>query len=261
MERAIRMALSPSVNESKPPLQSSEKILISQISHDLQISLKMFRSLGLAGAVMLLSSLNLVSATCYGPNTCLEGYVWRQANPTDYVCVIPSVRQQAADDNAAAASRINPNGGPYGPNTCLNGYVWREAFTDDEVCVLPATRTEAADDNAAAADRVLSMNIWTTDWYPGPNTYPFYKINGDQFNYGSVQVAIFDNNNNVIQPWTTVTAAAQSGYVAGAWGVEFTVNDCSENPPPFVATAYAWAQDMTSGCYSEKLPIDFCYTL
>ena len=221
----------------------------------------MFRSLGLAGAVMLLSSLNLVSATCYGSNTCLEGYVWRQANPTDYVCVTPAVRSQTAQDNAAAASRINPNGGPYGPNTCLNGYVWREAFTNDQVCVLPATRTEAANDNAQAADRVLSMNIWSSDWYSGPHTYPFYQINGDAFNYGTVQVAIFDNNNNVIQDWTAVTAAAQTGHVAGTWGVQFTVNDCSDNPPPFVDTAYAWAQDVSSGCFSAKLPIDFCYSL
>jgi hypothetical protein len=45
--------------------------------------------------------------------------------------------------------------------------------------VLPLTRTEAATDNSQAADRVLSMNIWTTDWYPGPNTYPYFKISGD----------------------------------------------------------------------------------
>lgn len=217
----------------------------------------MFRSL--AGAVMLLSSLNLVSATCYGPNTCQEGYVWRQANPSDYVCVTPAVRTQTAQDNAAAASRIDPNGGPYGPNTCLNGYVWREAFTNDQVCVLPATRAEAATDNAQAADRVLSMNIWTTDWYPGPNTYPYFKINGDHFNYGVVQVAIYDNNNVVIQDWTPVTAAAQSGYVAGAWGVEFMVDDCSDISE--TDTAYAWAQDVTSGCFSEKLPIVYCASL
>jgi hypothetical protein len=221
----------------------------------------MFRSLGLAGTMMLLSSLNFVSATCYGPNTCLEGYVWRQANPTDYVCVTPTVRTQTAQDNAAAASRVNPNGGPFGPNTCLNGYVWREAYTNDQVCVLPATRTEAANDNAQAANRVLSLNIWTTDWYPAPDTYPYIKVNGDHFNYGSVQVAIFDNNNNFIQDWTTVTAQAQSGYVAGAWGVQFTVNDCTSSDPPGTHTGYAWAQDMTSGCYSEKLPVDFCYNL
>ena len=221
----------------------------------------MFRAIGFAGAMMLLSSLNLVSATCYGPNTCLEGYVWRQANPTDYVCVTPAVRTQTAQDNAAAASRVNPNGGPFGPDTCLNGYVWRQAFTNDNVCVLPATRTEAANDNAQAANRVLSMSIWTTDWYPGPNTYPYFKINGDHFNYGPVQVAIFDNNNNIVQGWTTVTAAAQSGYVAGAWGAEFTINDCKASDPPGTLDGYAWAQDMTSGCYSEKLPLDFCYNL
>jgi hypothetical protein len=31
--------------------------------------------------------------------------VWREARPQDHVCVTPATRQQAADDNAAAAGR------------------------------------------------------------------------------------------------------------------------------------------------------------
>jgi hypothetical protein len=57
-----------------------------------------------------------------GP-TCLMGYVWRQAIAGDFVCVTPATRTQAAADNAAAAGRVNPQGGPYGPDTCLQGYV------------------------------------------------------------------------------------------------------------------------------------------
>jgi len=84
---------------------------------------------------------------------CLQGWVWREAYPGDKVCVTGAIRSQAAADNAAAASRRNPNGGPFGPDTCIQGYVWREARPTDHVCVTPATRTQAAQDNAAASSR------------------------------------------------------------------------------------------------------------
>jgi hypothetical protein len=83
----------------------------------------------------------------YGPDTCANGFVWRDAFPGDHVCVTPASRDQAASDNAAAASRVNPNGA-YGPNTCVNGYVWRVARPTDLVCVTPAVRTRTADENA-----------------------------------------------------------------------------------------------------------------
>ncbi len=89
----------------------------------------------------------------YGPNTCQQGYVWRNAYDGDAVCVLPSVRDQAYADNAAAASRVDPNGA-YGPSTCVSGYVWREAFAGDLVCVEPWVRDQAAADNAAAKSRV-----------------------------------------------------------------------------------------------------------
>jgi hypothetical protein len=41
----------------------------------------------------------------YGPDTCIYGYVWREARPSDHVCVIPGTRTQAARDNAAAPGR------------------------------------------------------------------------------------------------------------------------------------------------------------
>jgi hypothetical protein len=69
--------------------------------------------------------------------------------------VTPETRSQAAADNAAAASRVSPNGGPYGPNTCIQGYVWREADPTDYVCVTPDTRTETAYDNSQANYRVV----------------------------------------------------------------------------------------------------------
>jgi hypothetical protein len=90
----------------------------------------------------------------YGATTCAPGYVWREADANDYVCVTPATRSQTWADNAAAASRRNPAGGPFGPDTCLPGYVWREAFLGDHVCVTPPTRSQAAADNTAAEAHV-----------------------------------------------------------------------------------------------------------
>ncbi|CAF3525320.1 unnamed protein product [Rotaria sp. Silwood1] len=85
---------------------------------------------------------------------CLQGYVWREAIPSDHVCVTPTIRSQTWADNAAAASRRNPLGGDYGVDTCKQGYVWREAYSsNDHVCVLPETRTQARNDNNQAANR------------------------------------------------------------------------------------------------------------
>ncbi|MBJ7338586.1 MAG: hypothetical protein JHC64_12875, partial [Mycolicibacterium sp.] len=89
----------------------------------------------------------------YGPDTCIQGFVWREARSGDTVCVTPDVRSQTAAQNAAAAANKEPNGGAYGPNTCKQGFVWRDAFGGDQVCVVPAVRDQAATDNAAAASR------------------------------------------------------------------------------------------------------------
>jgi hypothetical protein len=88
---------------------------------------------------------------------CLQGYVWREANSADHVCVTGAERSQVAADNAAASSRWVS--GPYGPHTCVSGYVWREAFSApslDDVCVTTTQRSQAASDNAAASGRVQS---------------------------------------------------------------------------------------------------------
>lgn len=101
----------------------------------------------------LLSVSGSQAAQVYGPDTCMAGYVWREAVPSDHVCVTPKVRQQTALDNQAAGSRRDPQGA-YGSDTCLSGYVWREAFTNDHVCVTPAVRRQAAYDNAMAQSRI-----------------------------------------------------------------------------------------------------------
>lgn len=88
------------------------------------------------------------------PDACVDGYVWREAYPDDHVCVLPTVREQAAADNRLAAARRVPGGGAYGPDTCLPGFVWREARPGDHVCVTPGVREQTARDNREAVARM-----------------------------------------------------------------------------------------------------------
>ena len=90
----------------------------------------------------------------FGTDTCRQGFVWREANRQDHVCVTPQTRQQVADDNRLAAQR-RAGGGQYGPDTCLQGFVWREATPQDHVCVTPQRRQQAAEDNRLARQRRL----------------------------------------------------------------------------------------------------------
>lgn len=89
----------------------------------------------------------------YGPDTCLQGFVWREARSGDVVCVTPGVRGRTAQENANPLANRQPGGGASGPDTCLQGFVWRDAFAGDHVCVTPAIRSEAAANNAAAPSR------------------------------------------------------------------------------------------------------------
>lgn len=104
----------------------------------------------------------------HGPNTCISGYVWREAYAGDVVCVRPAVRSQTRDDNRKAASRRQPGGGAYGPNTCRQGYVWRGARQNDFVCVTPRTRDQAAADNRAAASRRVNRSTTSRPTAPAP---------------------------------------------------------------------------------------------
>jgi hypothetical protein len=88
----------------------------------------------------------------YGPDTCKQGYVWREADDRDHACVRPEVRAQTRKENGLASSH-RAGGGAYGPNTCKQGFVWREAFRGDVACVTPASRAQAAKDNQLVAQR------------------------------------------------------------------------------------------------------------
>ena len=105
-----------------------------------------------------------------GPDTCVSGFVWREAFPQDHVCVDPTVRAQAASDNQLAPQR-RARGGEFGPDTCRAGFVWRDTRPDDHVCVTPQTREQAASDNRAAASRIVRPQVAPgAAVRPGPGT-------------------------------------------------------------------------------------------
>ena len=106
--------------------------------------------------MLLLSIAALVAVQAYGPDTCVSGYVWREAVENDHVCVTPDQRTQARRDNAQARYRVSLTNHSYGQNTCRQGYVWREAAEGDLVCVEPWVRARVRADNAAAPSRYVN---------------------------------------------------------------------------------------------------------
>lgn len=86
----------------------------------------------------------------WGADTCIAGFVWREASGSDHVCVVPTSRNGARLDNAASASRVSRTDHTFGPNTCVQGFVWREAFLNDFVCVTPQTRDRTRLENSNA---------------------------------------------------------------------------------------------------------------
>ncbi len=46
----------------------------------------------------------------WGPDTCRQGYVWRDAFPGDHVCVTVESRAQAQEDNRKAFERLAKKG-------------------------------------------------------------------------------------------------------------------------------------------------------
>jgi hypothetical protein len=83
---------------------------------------------------------------------CKAGFVPRQANASDQVCVEQQSRDRVAQENAGAAALVDPNGA-WGPQSCISGFVWREAFDGDTVCVTPEVREIVREENRSAASR------------------------------------------------------------------------------------------------------------
>jgi len=88
----------------------------------------------------------------YSGDRCQSGFVWREANPEDHVCVTPEARTRTRQENQLAPTRRNA-AGAYGPNTCISGYVWREAFEGDTVCVTPDVRQAVKEENHLGPSR------------------------------------------------------------------------------------------------------------
>jgi hypothetical protein len=187
------------------------------------------RSLAVLTAAVVVSLAVAVPAQAtgdYGPDTCLQGFVWREATASDHVCVSGSTRTQARADNAQAAVRRNPAGGPYGPDTCLSPYVWREAVAGDHVCVITGVRAWAAVDNAQAAKRRNSLNVWHTTYTIPPvcsggvchttstDDIPRFRISADHVNVGSVLVQLRKSGSNALRKSWTVKATT-AGYTPG----------------------------------------------
>lgn len=87
----------------------------------------------------------------FGPDTCKQGYVWREAYPNDHVCVTPVSREQAKADNAQRTSRMASPHAKSDNDSCVMGYVWREANASDHVCVTGDIRERTKQENADAS--------------------------------------------------------------------------------------------------------------
>lgn len=46
-----------------------------------------------------------------GSDTCLTGFVWREASPSDHVCVEPDIRTRVAEQNADPTAHRASTGG------------------------------------------------------------------------------------------------------------------------------------------------------
>ncbi|MGW2376153.1 MULTISPECIES: hypothetical protein [Kitasatospora] len=199
--------------------------------------------LGLGGAALGASAAH---AQDFGPDTCRQGFVWRDARPGDHVCVIPQHRTDAASDNSQAGARTLQNG------FCVSSFVWREAWAGDHVCVIPQHRTDAASDNSQADDRRLAVRVWD-----GDNGAGRLKISGDHFNIGGlVRVEIRLSPTGSVQWTDTVTATQHGGFAGGSFGVV-------PGNPFSCATknAVARATDLTSGRTTAWIPVGYCFNL
>jgi len=143
----------------------------------------------------------------YGPDTCKQGYVWRDAtipapstDPTfnydgDRVCVDGAARAREKANNDHNPQHAAAATWTHGPNGCKVGWVWREADDWDWVCVTSETRQRTLDENSQAAshrnptggpygpDTCLSNYVWREAFPTDHVCVPF----------ASRQAAIADN--------------------------------------------------------------------
>jgi hypothetical protein len=225
----------------------------------------------LAAAALALAPAASPASQAYGPDTCLNGFVWREAAPWDHVCVVPGVRTQAAADNARAAARRSPTGGAYGPDTCLSPYVWREAFANDHVCVETWVREQTRRDNLDAGSRRDEVRTWITAYRSQTRTcsgdvcritsddVARYRVNVDRLNVGRARVVLVDaRTGRGIQAWSRQVAPhafAPGGFLA----VDTGRPQCAGRPN-VQPNGYFVVQDLVSGIWSSRKYVWICAT-
>ena len=226
-------------------------------------SRKHARHLAAAAAALALAAVAApaLGAGNYGADTCLDGYVWRGAIPTDHVCVTPLVRMQTAQENDQAAARRSPAGGPDGPDTCIAGYVWREAVANDHVCVMAPRRQQARNDNAQAAARRVAVRAWITLYRPSQqpctgnpctgssDDAQRMRVRADHLNVGTATVILHRTDTGrekVWHPQVGQNPGAPGGLLVFASGML----RCTGAP-----NAYFAVRDPSSGRWSARVKV------
>jgi hypothetical protein len=195
------------------------------------------------------------------PDTCAQGYVWREAFSNDHVCVIPETRSQTANDNSQAAARIDPDNHTYGPDTCLQGYVWREAIPSDHVCVLPETRSQIAYDNSQAVSRVIVRHYTTV-----PPKPPFPKFLGVSANNKgeALSIALSDASHSLGGQYANAAnnllyrIIAQDSGINGSKWVGWVIIELKSNPDYYPKIDCPQPDDPSLGVSCQPLP-SACY--
>jgi hypothetical protein len=189
----------------------------------------------------------------FGYNTCLEGYVWREAFAGDDVCVTPDRRQQTWDENAQAASLVDPQGG------CIAGHVRRDAGLNnpyifgavDDSCVTPDIRDAVRAENEHAVDRQLFMSFGFAS-----TTSPFV-VDGEGFNNGWVWVGFYRNDDGSLVWGTWVMPTLGGGLINpriyGFQNLQTPVGNCGG-----AQNAYLITFDSVAGKWSASVPVTVC---
>jgi hypothetical protein len=217
--------------------------------------------LALLAASALTGSPASAAGADYGPNTCLNGFVWRAAFTGDVVCVTPETRHQVDLDNRAAASRRDPRGA-YGPRSCQVPFVWRNSRASDDVCVTVEQRGQAAADNAARETRRNSVRTrlgrWSTpdttvcdgevcSFTPTGATY--HQVVVDRVNVGRIFLGLYrKGDNRRIGYWYSSARAVAPAGGRAAFRTDRLV--CPGTP-----NAYFAARDLSTGRWSARVPV------
>ena len=132
-----------------------------------------------AATTAVVAGASPAAAEDYGPDTCLQGYVWRDATDGDHVCVIPATRSQAHSDNGEADNR----------RATLK--LWISRWYPPSDC---------GDDCTSSDSDVARI-----------------QVNGDHFNVGRVWIGTYRRSNGRLIEGSWVNATRHSGFVVGSF--------------------------------------------